>query len=117
MRPGISHHDVKKAIGPKLQAAAAVVLGHAHDFQNSARWLARVAVKLSVKLLLDDESGDFALFEDLIEEVVFAVLGKFGMKRYVEQSIRPTLAKHLVSKIGEQRFLLLVRVFLHLPNH
>ena len=31
VRTGVAHDDIEEAVRPKLQATAAVVLGHAHD--------------------------------------------------------------------------------------
>src|SRR4051812_15535556 len=100
MRPGVSHHHIKEAVWPKLQAAAAVILGHTHYPQNLARRFAGFSLEISTELFFHDERRGLPFLEHLVKKIVFPVLPKFRMKSHVQQTIRPPLAEHLAREIS-----------------
>jgi len=116
LRTGVTHCEIEKPIGTKLDAAAAVILGDADDLQKSTRALSEVSLEVSVGLSFDENRCDLSLLEHLMLEVVFPVFAKARMKGQAEQPVWPALTINVAGEIAEQRLRVTARVFLQQPD-
>src|SRR5437867_7975316 len=93
LRAGVAHPDVEESVRAKLNAAAAVVLRHAHDLPQTPRRPLRVGAKIRRCQTLDHDGGNLSFFKYLVLEIVFAILAKARMKRQAKQSVWSTLVE------------------------
>ena len=99
-----------------MDAPAAVILSHTHDFEHPARRVTRIFGKIGGGLLLHQNSGDFAFLEDLVFEVIFAVVAKPGVESETEQTVWSALVEKFFAEIGEQEFRVSFGILLEAPD-
>ena len=113
---GVAHAKVEVTVRTELDAAAAVVLGHAHHLEQSTRGLPGIAVEIRRCFLLHKNRGDLPLLEHLVFEIIFPVLAKFRMEGEAEESVRSAFVKELTAKVSEQSFHISSRLFFQAPD-
>src|SRR6185436_20688046 len=116
LRTRVAHCDVEEPVGTELNAAATVVLGCAYHFEQAARGLAGVASEARRRLLLDDDRRDLSLLENLVLQIIFAILAKARVKGEAEQAVGAPFIKQLARKVTEQCFGDATTNFFEQPN-